>query len=642
MNKFKKSLFVVLGATLGVVTLSACGDSGGSTTSSSSSSSEPAPEPVPPEPTPTPDPWYVISEKGMDSFVTKIQKGGYRVDGGQKVTEVKSRDMVTFYFRSGPGKTNGVFTTPEGETFVGFAVDDPNATPAKLAFYDKKDAMDCAYPYLPTFFISKVASGGNIWTLFHNTDQNHPLRYTSTSYAVKVGIAAFADFGTTIADTIDNIVLEFDDVDVKTAHLTGTYSPSTGVTNKFDIVMSFEVDDIKTDPSIVNWVNNEDREYPANIGDLGSWPDSIQVMTDSLFDVRGDSKPLPYGTNFSYAVYMNNYQYDQFLKEGYILIHDYHATEKELKQYKQTLKDAGYEMAEGKKELVFRSPFLRESAYNPGFKVFSDISLTLDDGLIIKVTKYYNPVEVTGLSAINTYIAPKANGQFVNLPEDPSGNITAMVGEDSPYCATEDMSNLPDYRLAMEIDLEYTSEANLKTYVKGYTDTLLANGYTYEDDADQYYIVEPVKGRTTFDVYRRNNKAIFYFRHQFYVNPTDAHSIIFDDDKGNFPGDLDFTNLKSARETKEYEKFQFGMDYAHFYWLTFKFATHQDMINYISDYIAVATADPAFKKINWQNRVCGFIDADVDDPTESNRIIIVDYTKTGTDLNMWFAMDKQS
>ncbi len=50
---------------------------------------------------PSPEPWYVISEKAMNNFLSKIQNEGYTIVGDEQTTSVHDQNMITWFFKEG-------------------------------------------------------------------------------------------------------------------------------------------------------------------------------------------------------------------------------------------------------------------------------------------------------------------------------------------------------------------------------------------------------------------------------------------------------------------------------------------------------------------------------------------------------------
>ena len=65
---------------------------------------------------PTPDPWYVISEKAMDNFLSKIQNDGYTIVGDEQTTSVHDQNMITWFFKEGSTYTDHAAVTINEET----------------------------------------------------------------------------------------------------------------------------------------------------------------------------------------------------------------------------------------------------------------------------------------------------------------------------------------------------------------------------------------------------------------------------------------------------------------------------------------------------------------------------------------------
>ena len=601
MKKFRSNLIALAFVSLGVTTLAGC--------------NKPAPG----------DPWYVISERAMNNFLDKIQAGGYYFKGGELTTAVHDESLVTWFFDETSSYTDHVCVTVNEETFYALIDDDAHKL-ANMVFLDKKSAMDLSSDVLPTTWLSKEVSGGNIWEIFINDNPNNPLHYKArASLAFNSTICVFCDFGDFIAPTISNIEFEFDKEDMSTATLKFEYSPTAGVTNEGQVVFTFG-ETVPTSDIVNEWVTNPSRTYPKAIGEYGSWPNlepyTFQMAIHGLYDEQlgVDYDPLPYDNFFSYAtMYNTNSMYD-----GYIEIHDYHATETEFHQYISTLQTNGYQMAVGKQgDLVFRSGTLRS---REGYELFSDITVKMNDGLVISATRYYTSTTYSGRDAINTHI-DDASSKFVILQD--SDKVTSWSGEDSPFRAFEDLGLMFDFNIYMHVYLKFAKKADLDEYANTYFTSVLAANYKYNPN-DGTYTLSDVTSRTVIKLADDSTNILEIV---YYNERRVSTAIAFPDvQNGGYPALSNPELVESIIELKWYEKCMFNLDFTHFYWMTFEFASHEDKMTFVNTYIQ-ALKDLDFQAAQAAERTIRYKKSDM-------KYVDFEYGATsGTRLDLWFAIE---
>ena len=643
MNKFKKSLFVVLGATLGIAALTSCG--GSDAPSTSGTSSQPTPEP--PAPTPDPDPWYVVSEKGMTNFFNKLGESSYTVYGdesGGLTTAVHDENTVTWFFKEDSSYVDHFCVTVDYETYYGVIDDktDPdNPKLAQMTFMDKDNAVNVSEPVLPTYWASKEICGGNIWSLFHNFDQEHPLRYTvSKNLNFNDSICAMCDFGGFEDSKIDDLLLEFDQVDVTKATLSFTHIPS-GTQTRVPGSLSIEFGkDVRTSDLVSAWVNNPDRDYPEPVGDYGAWPSQFATAVRNIYAANlltDPTKALPYDDFFSYATNFNSktYMYDDFVQ-----VHDFHATQEGVEQYMDTLVAAGFTPAVGPSGTVFRSPELR---HRDGYQLFADVSLTYTpgDGLIIKTQPYYTHTSYGTRELVNTHIQ-SAQGQgptkekFPEFPAPTSAAITKFYGEDEQFHGYEDRVGFYDYDLFMYVHIEYKDSKAMDDYLNAYYNELLNRGFTY-NRSYQEYSKSDLESKCVMRIEDiSNGKATFLFWNEKYVNPDVAIANVNTDGFPNYEETLSKESINSIMDIKGYFKFIDGLDFKYYYSMQTNYDSYQT-VKGLADAYGDALIDAEFSRTSSSLRTVRYVK---NVSSSLSLVCEMDYdarSRKGTYLNIWFA-----
>jgi len=610
MKMKRKSFLAIAMFSLGVSALAGCGGS-----------SDPTPSP---SPTPTPDPWYVISEKAMNSFLNKIQAQGYMMVGGDLTTAVYDQNMVTWFFKEGTPYDDHFCATVNGESYYGF-IDYDLESVAALQFVDKKPSTEVFDSSLPTYFLNNAISGGNIWSIFHNNDQEHPMRYRgSQDLSLYQIICRFCNLDEdVIPPTMQDLVLELDAVDVNVATLTFKYNPGgTHDLKDGSVTITFN-EEVRRSDYVLAWVNDPNRQYPTPIGEYGKWPNDYIGNIDSIFSIQlglDGNDPLPYDDFFSYAT---NYNYETIKYDGFMRIHDFHAGEEELAQYKQTLLDNNYVQRTDVEEIVFRSKTLRE---REGYKLYSEITLELDDGLVIIGQKYYTSYKYEGRTDINDHLKD-ASDKYIELPD--SENIISWSAEDNTFRAFEDKGCSYDTNLYMHVYLEYSDADAMDSYLDNYFAIYLKDGFVFNEH-DGTYSKADLASRTVVKISDNDNDvADILFYNYRRILPSEGYQVMVD---AGFPSpDLPDANVESILEQKDYYRLMFGGILEHYYWATFTFESNEDLLSFVDSYVS-ELLNAGFVKAPEVDFTCRYKNSD-----ESRRIVM-DYDDSkgqGISLNAW-------
>lgn len=581
---------------------------------------------------PTPEPWYVISEKAMDNFFNKLDAASYTVIGDPVnglSTAVHDQNMVTWFFKEGSHYYNHVCVTVDYETYYAIIDDKQEQELVNMTFMDKKSAVDVSQPVLPSYWKSKDVCGGNIWSLFHNNDQSNPLRYrASISTVFNNTICAMCDFGDLTAQSIQDVFLEFDQVDVTKADLTFTYSNGSSP-KRIDGSISIEFGkEVKQSQIVLDWVNNPARPFPAPVGGHSEWPDLFGSAVNNVYspNIERAYDPLPYDNWFSYATNFNSKTY---MYDGYVAVHDFHGTQENANQYMQTLLDAGYIAAVGTSGPVFRSPVLRE---RNGYQLYADVSIAINDGVIIKTEPYFTGKTFGTRELINAHIAG-ATDKFPELTA--SDNITRFNGDDEEFHAYEDRLGFYDYNLFMFVDLEYKDATKMKTYLDNYFNSLLDLGFVYNNH-DGTYTKSDLHSQAVAKLdSNEDGVATIIFYNQQHVEPDEAIANINAAGYADFETSIPKSTIEQIMDIKGYFKFVDNMDLNHYYSVQTTFESYDKVNEAVTSYDTALKA-LGFERMSTSDRTAGYKKSDA----AGNMLeLTMDYDskgQQGTYFNLFF------
>lgn len=586
----------------------------------------------------TPDPWYVFSEKAMTNFFNKLAESSYTVYGDETnglTTAVHDANTVTWLFKEGSRYNDHFCVTVDNESYYGLIDDNDPANPqlVQMTFMNKDSAVNVAESVLPTYWASKQICGGNIWSLFHNTDQEHPLRYTvSKNLSFYDSICALCDYGGFEDSTIGDVVLEFDQVDVTKATLSYTHIPG-GTKTRVNASLYIEFGkQVRTSDVVTAWVNNPNRTYPEPVGEYGDWPSQFAGAVRNIYaaNLLLDAKAaLPYDTFFSEATNFNSktYMYDNFVQ-----VHDFHATKENAEQYMQTLVAAGFVPAVGPSGTVFRSPELRG---RNGYKLYADVSVTYTpgDGLVIKTAPYYTHTSYGTRELVNAHIQGTQGGtKFPELPAPQSAAITKFYGEDEQFHGYEDRVGFYDYDLFMYVHIEYKDSTAMDAYLNDYYNQFLTRGFTY-NKSYQEYTKSDLESTCVLRIEEvSNGKATFLYYNQKHVNPDVAVANVDADGFPKYEDTLSKDSIESISDIKGYFKIIDGLDLKYYYSMNTNYDSYLTAKN-LADAYGEALIAAGFTRGSSSLRTARY--------TKGNSLVCeMDYdarNRTGTFLNIWFA-----
>ena len=622
MKNLKRKLLPISFLALGIGALAGCGNN------------NPTPEP---SPTPTPDPWYVLSEKAMTNFFDKLNQSSYTVHGDELnglTTAVHDQNTVTWFFKEGSRYNDHFCVTVDYESYYGLIdyTKPEGQQLVEMTFMDKDSAVNVSESVLPTYWASKDICGGNIWSLFHNSDPEHPLRYTvSKNLNFNDTVCAMCDFGGFESPDMADFVLEFDQVDVTLATLNFTYIPS-GAHQRINGSMSIEFGkEVRTSDIVTAWVNNPARPYPAPVGGHSDWPSQFSGAVRNVYaaNLLLDAKlALPYDNFFSYATNFNSktYIYDNFVQ-----VHDFHATQEGAEQYMQTLLSKGFTQAVGPSGTVFRSPVLRTRGE---YKLYADVTLTFkpDDGLVIKTEPYYTHTSYGTRDLVNAHIQGAQGGEkFPVFPD--SSAITRFYGEDEQFHGYEDRVGFYDYDLFMFVHLEYKDATAMDDYLNSYYEELLQRGFVYNKSYQEYSKSDIESTSVVRFEENANGKVTFLFYNQKHVAPNEAVANIDADGFPKYEDSLSIDSIQSINDLKGYFKIIDGLDLKYYYSMDTDYDSYAEVKQRADDYGAALVA-AGFAKKSSSLRTVRY------EKNNGSLVCEMDYdirNQQGTYLNLWFS-----
>lgn len=615
MKNVKRTILSLAMLSLGIGVLAGCGKSASSASESESTSESQS------------EPWYAISERAMNNFLNKIQNEGYTIVGDEQTTAVRDQNMITWFFKEGSKYSDHSAVTVDGETYYGF-IDYKKNSFEQIVFMDKLPATQISdnSVYLPTIWLDPSVSGGNIWSLFHNNDQTNPLHFNaSTNLYLYESICYFCNYDANeLPSHMQDVYMEFDREDVHQASIKFKYNPGGAAQLKDGLVTITFDDEVRTSDIVLNWLNNPNRNYPEPVGERGNWPatylSDIMSVYKSNLGYKEGTNPVPYDTFFSYATKIDH---NKAKYHGIIEITDYHADEDDANQYMNTLKSNGYQAEIGVTGMVFRSPVIRD---RNGYEMFSDITITLNDALVISTQRYYTSTSYVGRDIINNHIQDASN-KYIVLPD--STNITNWKAVDNQFAAYESKAANYDVNLYLDVYLKYQDADAMQTYLDNYFEAYLNNGFTY-NPSDGTYEKADQASRTVIKLSSNDSGvADILFYNYKRVLPSEAFPILED---AGFPQiTIDNNKIKSILEINGYQRLTFGEVWTHYYWMTVEFASHQELLDFVNPYKTALLAN-GFVERTEDIRTCRY------STNDQSKRIIMDY-KAGTSmLNVWLGI----
>ena len=491
--------------------LTACGNSSSSLSPDPSVGPQPAPSSSSAESSSLPE---SDSEKAMKNFYAKIKDGNYTITSERSVVSVYSRDVAMIeYDPSIAGAKNEGVISANNETFV-VNLEAPGNIFDYIRFVDQGPTIDVAGEILPNHWFAS----GDVWDFWQHDDTKPAFEFYSLNADVKKAISEYYVLGELDALTIKDMHLVFDSVDVNTAQIKAKYIKDSGTSKMtpVDITIDITFGGAKFDQRLVDWVNDPDRQYPADVGKIGNWGTLIDTLLASELMVSDFKTYCPVMPFASYAVICNS---DTFLSDGYAYIHDYHAKEENVGEYIELLENNAFYKVTMDGQDWYRK-HMRTKSDNAIFEVFSDIHVFYDDnGVSLIVNAYYNRQTLHGFDPVNNLIKGKG------FPElDPNVPATDYEFFNSPFEGQENKMYFYNYDTTLIGTFTYDDANAFNAYVASYCQALEAAGFVRGPDKD---IIVYSKGDTANErkiimEQVNDNTSKFFFTNEVYVNPDQA------------------------------------------------------------------------------------------------------------------------
>ena len=515
------------------------------------------------------EPWYKKSERAMKNFGDKLAAGNYVLSvDGRLLVSVVSPDEIAFAFDEAVKQTNFAVMAVEGEAFQALI---PGEDPlSSLAFLDKSDAMTQAEVRLPNFWFDDEGTKTTIWGLWHNQDQENPFHFTSNETLMRESIVSIGWFGDTILPTIQNMSLVLDGEDVNVATLSCTYRPAA---QDVPLTMKINFGAALSDKRVKDWMNDPNRTYPDPISKQGKWPTSFQLLLQSALGVKENiEEVVPFIDFGSYACWNNTGAFGRQDKE-LAKVRDYHATEKNVEDYRALLMRNEYSTVTVDGQTHYR----RILRARKDTRAYSDLTVEFDDGFYMTAEVFYDEKTYVGLDAINEVLVDTG---FQALPA--TDVLSDWTATDVAFHAYEDKMCLFDFALYLRGTAKFTNGETATKYYNDYYSLLKAHGFGY-DQADDAWTLDNIEGFWFFTFVLDKEAGILNFRcyREDYVDPTVAKAAV---EAAGFP-ELDVSAVTSIRDTAAYYMEKAGMDQSLSYEMMFSFETAEKSSAFTSAYI---------------------------------------------------------
>ena len=413
---------------------------------------EPEKELTPPE----------ISEKAMENFVAKLNKGNYVVSGTTgPVTKAVSPNQVLIEYPHDESPLIYAFMTVKDETFATM-IEYGNMYEAE--FSSTGTAIEAMGEFLPNNWLT--ISNGNMFELFFNNLEK-PLEFTSNDYNVKRALCGLAGFSELALNRMEEVHMVMDAMDPTTVHFTALIPDDEALHRNYDdLDLKLEFGTAKGNEQIEKWM--KDPVYPTT---RTAWTKDDLSQIEIVFMRDYGNEALPFPGTASYAMKFDENAYQEFTG---VKLTDSHFTEKDVEDYKNLLLSKGFTettgvMPDGETHTVYKK-IIREE-----YQAYSQLLVEYDNGLVVQGIEQHENPEYEGLAAISDLV--QQNG-FAALDETDA--FKEWKAKNTAASQTEGWLYYFQYNLYSAFNLEYTDRAKAIEYLSNYADKLLANGFVEE------------------------------------------------------------------------------------------------------------------------------------------------------------------
>lgn len=401
-----------------------------------------------------------ISEKAMENFLSKLEKGNYTMEtAGYGTANVYSKDLVWIDYTDEQYNDFAVMSV-KGETFQAKIEGDGLG---ETSYYGEGQAIDAASPKLLNQWLDESVSNGNIYNLFYNDPEN-PLLFSSHEAVTKQSLLKIAGYPDMALNYMEDVYLELDNMDPATAHVKAVVNDDVVGRHFYDdIDITVTFGKAEDNAAAEAWMKNP--EYPAA---RASWDDTDLFILNSVFLYPWGDTAVPFPKFASYALKMDG---ENFIAEDAAIMRDPHATEQDMKDYIDLLKQEGFEEAtetdaDGNERTVYRR-MLRED-----FKCYTSVDVSYNNGVDIVARKSYDYPEYKGLGAINDKIASLG---YTELPD--TMKFKAIKATDHANELTESWLYFFTYDSVLYVEIDFDDRAEMEAYLKDYQDKLKEDGF---------------------------------------------------------------------------------------------------------------------------------------------------------------------
>ena len=507
-----------------------------------------------------------ISERAMENFLAKLEEGNYVIHADDYLkTTVFSRDQVWFDYAEDMYDDFAVVSVDD-ESFQGYLTADGLT---EVSYLGEGQAIEAAKEKLPNIWTDENVSGGNIYNLFYNS-QEEPLTFVSHEDAVKQSLAGFTGIGSAAARLMHEVFLVLDNEDPSVVHLQAEIDDDPVARMSFDdvdLVISFG--DAESEPSAEAWMS--DPVYPEAEQE---WSESDKFILNSVFLPGYGEAALPFPSFASYAFKIDE---ENFVSDDEVRIRDPRATEEDMDEYISLLLNEGFsgteETGEDGTVRTYYRRILRED-----YKCYTSVDLQYNDGVDLVAKKYYDFPVCDGLDEINGVIGSYG---FTALPD--SSNFTSVKGTDRANELTESWLYFFDYDLVLYVNIEFGDSDELLAYLEDYEKTLPEAGFepvrlNGDEEIDRY---ESSNGLSSFKYHFEDDGTVsLLYKAEHYITPEEAEAKIAE---AGFPA-IDLADNAISRDLKAFRKVQYGLDNKAFLTVGETFESAGEAEDYLSRY----------------------------------------------------------
>ncbi len=474
-----------------------------------------------------------ISEKAMENFVKKLEAGNYLVKNSKFATIAVSPELAYIEYPHEGLPTVYAFMSVKGETFQAM-IDEEEID--RVYFVSNGTALEALGEMIPNSWITLTEN--NLWEIFYN-DPEKPLEFTSNDVSVKTTMVALGGYSEFALPRMGEVRMTLDAMNPTKAHFSAEVSDDPVARIEYaNLDLTIEFGAGKIEPRIEKWLKNP--VYPPT---RTAWTKEDLGTMELIFHRDYGNEAMPFPAASSYAMIFDDSHY---MSEGTIILTDSHSSEKDVEDYKQLLRDKGFEEAEGKRmdgsaATVFRK-VLRED-----YKAYSQLYVAFDKGLYVEGSVYYDEPELEGIAAISELVQQHG---FAPLSEtDVFGewitrNIAASKSESWAYFF--------DYNLYSQIKLQYQDFEKAKAYLSNYADKMLNMGFKKAyTPGENNRMVASSNDMVSFEYHfseEEDNTVTLLFKNQKTLNPMEVDLLL----RAHGLPDIDVFGIISAKDTARY------------------------------------------------------------------------------------------